>query len=160
MTPKYYTALKWGALLGGPLAILETLILLALLGSYNPGDAQSATTLAAIADQSNCLMLLLELAVPLLAGWLAARQKGDRTAALIAGLVAGAVVATVNMISDLVLPGGALYLMAGEAPPTGSALVSSMLTSRLMTLLLGAWGGWLGGRLFQGPPAPPRAPRA
>src|SRR5262249_10684295 len=38
MTPKLYAALKWGALLGGPLAILETLIAFNLVSSINAPD--------------------------------------------------------------------------------------------------------------------------
>src|SRR4051794_24619058 len=94
MTPKLYSAVKWGALLGGPLAIFETLGLLLALRGQNSTDL----------DRLSYLSLILEAVVPLAAGWLAARATGERVHGLVAGVVAGLIVATVNMIGEWVIP--------------------------------------------------------
>src|SRR5689334_11715055 len=94
MTPKLYTALNWGPLLGGPPAIFETWSVLVTLGSQNSADLSIAW----------CFTTLLEALIPLGAGLLAARATGERRSGFIAGLTAAVIVAVVNIISEQMLP--------------------------------------------------------
>ncbi|MGI8588912.1 MAG: hypothetical protein ACR2M0_14700 [Chloroflexia bacterium] len=149
MTPKLYTALKWGALLGGPLAIFETF---GYLMALNAGSID-------VYDATNTLGNLLEIAVPVAAGWLAVRATGERRSGLIAGLTVGVIVAAVNMVTELVVPGSALSTLSGQPPVSGGDLIVSILTTRALTLGLGAWGGWLGGRLQSIAKPPTQPPR-
>ena len=138
MTPKLYNAIKWGALLGGPLAIFETWGALSTISSGNAADFQIAW----------CLSFVLEALVPLAAGWLAARETGERRSGLIAGLTAGAIVALVNIVAEALTP--AAPAGAADTPPvTTLDLAASWILARAMTLGLGAWFGSLGGRLGQ-----------
>ncbi len=148
MTPERYSVLKWGALLGGPLAVLETLLFLLALQAHNPADLNTA----------NCLGTLLEIVLPLIAGLLAGRETGSRIRGLQAGLLAGAIVATANMIAELVVPAGVLPSLNDGSVPTPLELFSSTVIARLLTLGWGAWGGWLGGRL--GMALPPQKPKS
>src|SRR5436305_11994857 len=137
MTPKLYDALKWGALLGGPLAVFEAWSILVTLNSQNPADL----------DIAACLGTMLEALMPLIAGLLAARATGERRSGLIAGLTVGVIVALVNIISEMVLPISAFAASAGTAPPNAFDIIANWVTARAMTLGLGALFGWLGGRL-------------
>ena len=148
MTPQLYTALKWGALLGGPLALFETWSEIVTLNAQNPADPAIAF----------CLGTLLEAMIPLIAGWLAARSTGDRRSGLIAGLTAAAIVALVNIVAEQVLP-VASAAAAGDQATTLADAIASWVLARAITLGFGAWFGWLGGRLgvMTIPPAsPPR----
>ncbi|HMA34757.1 MAG TPA: DUF5518 domain-containing protein [Chloroflexia bacterium] len=91
----------------------------------------------------------LEILLPLIAGLLAARATSERSSGLIAGFTAGLIVAIVNMIGETFMPSDTLFLLQGQVPLAGNDLVASAIFARLMTLGLGAWGGWLGGRLGQ-----------
>lgn len=165
MTPKLYTALRWGALLGGPLAILETLLYLVSLrvddfsaalssgGSpVGPGDL-----FVLISSVAWLLELLLEAVVPLLAGRWAARQTGDPASGLIAGLTTGLLVAGVNMISEIVVPIDPFLIHLGLPAASGADAFANALVTRLMTIGMGAAFGWLGARNAQ-PAAPGRTP--
>ena len=148
MTPERYSVLKWGALLGGPLAVLETLLKLLAFQAHNAADMATA----------KCLGTPLEIVLPLLAGLLAARETGSRMRGLQAGLLAGALVAAANMLTELLAP-GVLNLAGGDQPIPTQDLVIGTLTARLLTLAWGAWGGWLGGRLGMAlPQKPPQKP--
>ena len=147
MTPERYSVLKWGALLGGPLAVLETLLALLALQAHNAADMATAT----------CLGTPLEIVLPLIAGLLAGRETGSRLRGLQAGLLAGVIVAAVNMLTELLAPG--LVTFGGDGTPIATMdLVTGTLMARLLTLGWGAWGGWLGGRL--GMALPPQKPPA
>jgi hypothetical protein len=137
MTPKLYSALKWGALFGGTLGVLETAISLMVLNSRSLADYQV----------SDCLVRGLEVLVPLAAGVLAARATGERRSGLIAGITSGVIVAVINMITEFVVP-VELFIKAFDLgdevpPPTFVAA----LYERVLTLGLGAWFGWIGGRI-------------
>lgn len=147
MNPQLWSALKWGGLLGGPLAVLETLTVLLALRNDNAYDLNAG----------NCLGTSLEILLPLVAGTLAGRETGNRLRGLQAGLIVAVIVAAVNMILELLLPPNALTDLSGDPPMIGWDLIANTLLARLLTLSLGAWGGWLGGRLGQilaaGPPS-------
>jgi len=137
MTPKLYSALKWGALLGGALALFETIGYLTSLRSQNLADYQI----------SECLSLILEAGIPFIAGLLAARATGDRVSGLLAGITAGVIVALVNTVTEIVVPADALAKLAdlpADAPQPG---ILDALFFRFTTLGLGAWFGWIGGRM-------------
>ena len=137
MTPKLYSALKWGALFGGALALFETLGYLTSLRSQNLADYQI----------TECLSLMLEAALPFVAGLLAARATGERVSGLVAGITAGVIVALINTVTEIIVPADALVqlvdLPAGAAQPT----ILDALFFRVTTLGLGAWFGWMGGRM-------------
>jgi hypothetical protein len=147
MNPQLWSALKWGGILGGPLAVLETLLVLMALRNNNMADFNAG----------NCLGTTLEIFLPLVAGTLAGRETGSRLRGLQAGLTVGVIVAVVNMISELLLPPNALTSLTGDTPISGGDLILATLMARVLTVSLGAWGGWLGGRLGQilaaGPPS-------
>ncbi len=148
MTPERYSVLKWGALLGGPLAVLETLLALLAFQAHNAADMATA----------NCLGTPLEIVLPLIAGLLAGRETGNRMRGLQAGLLAGAIVAAANMLTELLAPG--VLNIGGDTPIPAMDLVTGTLFARLLTLGWGAWGGWLGGRLGMAlpPQKPPQKP--
>ncbi len=149
MTPERYSVLKWGALLGGPLAVLETLLALLAFQAHNAADMATA----------NCLGTPLEIVLPLLAGLLAARETGNRMRGLQAGLLVGVIVASVNMLTELLAP-GILTLINGDQSIKTEDVVAGTVVARLLTLGWGAWGGWLGGRLGMAlpPPKPSQKP--
>ncbi|MDQ2806926.1 MAG: hypothetical protein M3Z04_08460 [Chloroflexota bacterium] len=150
MTPERYSVLKWGALLGGPLAVLETLLALLAFQAHNAADMATA----------NCLGTPLEIVLPLIAGLLAGRETGNRIRGLQAGLLVGAIVAAANMLTELLVPGVLTIGSDGTPVLTTMELVGGTLITRLLTLGWGAWGGWLGGRLGMAlpPQKPPQKP--
>jgi len=137
MTPKLYSALKWGALFGGALALFETLGYLTSLRSQNLADYQI----------SECLSLMLEAALPFVAGLLAARATGDRVSGLIAGITAGLIVVVINTVTEIVVPADALVKLADLPADTPQPTILDALFFRFTTLGLGAWFGWIGGRM-------------
>ncbi|HUS16991.1 MAG TPA: DUF5518 domain-containing protein [Chloroflexia bacterium] len=140
MTPKLYSALKWGALLGGPLAVLETVLYFAGLRGQNQSDIVL----------SSCVGNALEIIIPVIAGLLAARETGERRSGLIAGVTAGLIVAVVNQISEFMVPADAIVRLFDQPPPTTQELIFGTIQARVVSIALGAWAGWLGGRIGQG----------
>lgn len=133
--------------MGGPLAVLETLLALLALQAHNAADMATAS----------CLGTPLEIVLPLIAGLLVGRETGSRIHGLQAGLLAGVIVAAANMLTELLAP-GVLNLGSDGATITTMDLVTGTLIARLLTIGWGAWGGWLGGRMgmalpTQKPPA-------
>ncbi|HET6343704.1 MAG TPA: hypothetical protein VFH51_02180, partial [Myxococcota bacterium] len=124
MTPKLYAALKWGALLGGALAIFETWGWLVTTGTQNQADASIAW----------CFNLVLEGVIPLAAGVLAARATGERRSGLIAGLTAGAIVACVNIIAEIVFPPNLTASAPDSVPLTTFDVIVLWIEARLITL--------------------------
>ena len=138
MNPRLYPAIRWGALFGGGLAVFETATYLLVLRSGTASDL----------DVLSLILLVLEGIVPVVAGWLAAREIGEAAAGILAGLVSGVIVAGVSIVAQLVAPtppdlaGGPVDL------PT---LIFGIALSTVMTVTLGIAGGWAGGRIGAGP---------
>jgi len=132
VTPKLYAALRWGALLGGALAIFETAAYLLVLRGGTPDDY----------DSLSLFELGLEWLVPFVAALLAARETGERSVGLITGLTSGAIVALVSILYQVVVP----------VPPTllpgvsMTDMIGSLAFDTLLTVALGALAGWIGGR--------------
>jgi hypothetical protein len=137
MTPKLYSALKWGALFGGALGVLETAISLMVLNSRSLADYQV----------SDCLVRGLEVLVPLAAGVLAARATGDRSSGLIAGITSGIIVAVINMITEFLVPAEVFINAFDLTDAVQAPTIADALFERVLTLGLGAWFGWIGGRI-------------
>jgi len=77
VTPQWYSLARWGAVFGGGLALFETVTYLLALRLGTPGDFAALSL----------FNLLLEGAVPVAAGALAAREEGQVAAGLFTGLV-------------------------------------------------------------------------
>jgi hypothetical protein len=103
-------------------------------------------------DWLSLLQLALEWAAAMIAGWLAGREAGDRNFGLVAGLVSGAIVAFLSIIYQVVAP-PPLELLTG---PDGSSidLAAGFISNTLLSLMLGAAGGWVGGWLATREQAP------
>ena len=134
VAPRLYRLARWGAVFGGGLALLETVTYLLGLRLVTPDDFAALSL----------FNLLLEGAVPVAAGALAAREEGEAAAGLFTGLVSGVIVAVVSIVYQVVAPVPAVLLPDGPTSPTSQLMGYAVAT--LTTLALGAWGGWLGGR--------------
>ena len=134
VTPRFYTLARWGALFGGGLAVFETVTYLLTLRLGTPADYAALSF----------FNLLFEGAVPAAAGALAAREEGEVSAGLFTGLVSGAIVAVVSILYQLVAPVPSSFFLSG--PPSPADEFVGYMLATAMTLALGAWGGWLGGR--------------
>ena len=139
MTPEVYTGLKWGALFGGALGILETFFFLLAYQEHNVGSLGDANFVAQI----------LEAVLPFVAGFIATRQASTIRSAWIAGLTAGLIVAVINMISEIVYPMPTDMLIAIGIDPATNLDVVSTIVARLFTIGFGAFFGWLGGQAVQ-----------
>jgi hypothetical protein len=128
-----YTLIRWGALFGGALAIFETLTYLLVLRYGTLGDYGAVSL----------FNLLLEGLVPLGAGIFAGRDTGEAGAGVVSGLTSGAIVALVSILYQAVVPVPESYL---GGPTTLLDIVLGIGLATVMTLALGAWGGWIGGR--------------
>jgi hypothetical protein len=132
VTPKLYAAVRWGALIGGGLAIFETAAYLLVLSTGTAGDY----------DALSVFELILEWVVPLAAGLLAAREAGEIQAGVIAGLTSGVIVALISIVYQLVVPPPPELFSGGLAD-----IILGMVLDTVMTVSLGGLGGWIGGRL-------------
>jgi hypothetical protein len=132
-----YSGLKWGALIGGPLGILETLLYLLAYQEHNVANF----------DQASCLLIPMEAVLPFIAGFLAARQSSQERSGWIAGLTCGLIVAAINMITEIIYPLPLDFLVTdtGTAPSDAEMFVNTFFL-RILTIGLGVGFGWLGGR--------------
>jgi hypothetical protein len=133
VAPRLYKLARWGALFGGGLALFETVTYLLTLRLGTPGDFAALSL----------FNLLFEGAVPVAAGALAAREDGEAGAGLFTGLVSGVIVAVVSILYQVVAPVPPEFL---PGPTTLADEIAGYLLATAITLALGAWGGWLGGR--------------
>ena len=134
VAPRLYSLARWGAVFGGGLALFETITYLLALRLGTPGDFAALSL----------FNLLLEGAVPVAAGALAARDAGEVAAGVFAGLVSGAIVALVSIIYQVVAPVPPGFL-PGDSLTLADEILGYLVATGI-TLALGAWGGWLGGR--------------
>jgi len=152
VNPKLYTALRWGAICGGIVGVLEAAsywgtVRLPIEDMMAPGPAGLTWF-----DWLTLLQLALEWAAAMIAGWLTGREAGDRNFGLVAGLVSGAIVAVLSIIYQVVAP-PPLELLTG---PDGSSvdLVAGFISNTLLSLILGGAAGWTGGWLATREPPP------
>jgi fructose-specific phosphotransferase system IIC component len=82
-----------------------------------------------------------------IAGLLAARATGERVSGLIAGITAGVIVALINTVSEIIVPADALVQLVDLPPDAAQPTILDALFFRVTTLGLGAWFGWMGGRM-------------
>ncbi len=141
MNPKLYAALRWGALCGGVLGVLEA------AAYWTAVSAPLQDMMAPIAggltwlDWLSLIETGLEWGAALLAGWLAGREVGSRNFGLAAGLICAAIIALLSIGYQVAAP-PPLELLTG---PDGSVdMVGGLVTTSLTTLWMGGLGGWLG----------------
>jgi hypothetical protein len=145
VNPKLYSALRWGAIGGGLVGVLEAASYWGTLRL--PTDAMLAPGAMGLSwfDWLTLLQLGLEWAAAMIAGWLAGREVGDRNFGLVAGLISGLIISLLSIAYQVVAP-PPLELLTG---PNGNSvdLIGGFVSNSLLSLMLGATGGWIGGWL-------------